>query len=417
MHHREGADERDGHGDERDDGGPPGLEEEDDDEDDEDDGLEEGVDDGVDGLPHEDGGIVGDGVVDALGELRLQFGHFVAHRLGHGEGVRSGELEDTHADGLLVVDEAAQGVLGAAHLGAGDVAEAELLAVGPGLHDDLLEFLLGDEAALRVHGELEGRFLRRLLPDRAGGDLDILLADGVDDVAGGETARGGFVRVDPDAHGVFAPAEDLHLPDPGEAGELVLHVQGRVVPQVDLVIAIIRGEKVDDEGHVGRGLHRRHAEAAHLLGQLRQDLGDAVLHLDLGEVEVGPDLEGHRQGHDAVRGALRGHVKHVLDPVDGLLQRRGHGLGDGLRVRARIGRGDDHGRGRDLGILRDGELEERDRPEDEDQERERPRKDRTGDEEAREIHVDFTPSRRTPGRRTPQRVSPAFPAGGAAPCR
>ena len=47
-------------------------------------------------------------------------------------------------------------------------------------------------------------------------------------------------------------------------------------------------------------------------------------------------LEGDRQAVGAVVGALRRHVHHVLDAVDLLLDRRGHGLGDHLGAGAGI---------------------------------------------------------------------------------
>ena len=52
-------------------------------------------------------------------------------------------------------------------------------------------------------------------------------------------------------------------------------------------------------------------------------------------------------------GGVGGHVEHVLDAVDLLLERRRDGFGDRLRVSARIGGAHDDGRRRDLGILRD----------------------------------------------------------------
>jgi hypothetical protein len=48
MHHREGADERDRHGDQRNDRGAPGLQEQHDHQHDQGDGFEQRVDDGLD---------------------------------------------------------------------------------------------------------------------------------------------------------------------------------------------------------------------------------------------------------------------------------------------------------------------------------------------------------------------------------
>jgi hypothetical protein len=46
-------------------------------------------------------------------------------------------------------------------------------------------------------------------------DLDVLLDQRVDHVGGGEAAGGQAHRVEPDAHGVFALAEDDTSPTPG----------------------------------------------------------------------------------------------------------------------------------------------------------------------------------------------------------
>ena len=53
-----------------------------------------------------------------------------------------------------------------------------------------------------------------------------------------------------------------------------------------------------------------------------------------GDVEHDGDV-----AHAAV-GARRGHVEHALDAVDRLLERRGDGGLDRLRVRARVNRDD-----------------------------------------------------------------------------
>ena len=66
------------------------------------------------------------------------------------------------------------------------------------------------------------------------------------------------------------------------------------------------------------GLGHRNALAPDFLGQARLDPAQAVLDVDLGEIDVGPPLEGHsdRRGPLA-RG--RAHVEKVFDPVQSLL--------------------------------------------------------------------------------------------------
>ena len=53
------------------------------------------------------------------------------------------------------------------------------------------------------------RFADRWLANSAGCDLNILLADRGDDVAGSEAPGRDFVRIEPNAHGVIARTEDL----------------------------------------------------------------------------------------------------------------------------------------------------------------------------------------------------------------
>lgn len=88
-------------------------------------------------------------------------------------------------------------------------------------------------------------------------------------------------------------------------------------------------------GQVGRGLVHGNTDARHFLGQFGLSPGYPVLHLHLRVVQVGAQGEGDGQGQLAVGGRLRGHVQHVLDAGDGLLQRRGHGFTDDLGVGAR----------------------------------------------------------------------------------
>ena len=120
-----------------------------------------------------------------------------------------------------------------------------------GFDDDLLELAFGDEPALGVHGEFKRGFFDRLLADGAGCDLDVLLADGVDDVTGGQAACGGLVGVDPNTHGIFPAAEDLHLTDSGQPREFILYIERGVVAQVDLIVAVVGREQMHDECHVG----------------------------------------------------------------------------------------------------------------------------------------------------------------------
>ena len=112
----------------------------------------------------------------------------------------------------------------------------------------------------------------RLLANCAGGDLNILFPDRGNDVTRCQISFGNFVGMQPDAHGVIARTEDLHAAGAGNARQHILHLQGRVIAQIDLVILIVGREKVHNHGEVWRLLGRCDAEIAHFLWQFGERL-------------------------------------------------------------------------------------------------------------------------------------------------
>ena len=258
---------------------------------------------------------------------------------------------------------------------------------GAGLDDDVAELLLALQAALRVDRELQvdaGQARRRA--DDAGRGLHVLRADLAHDVARRQAALRDLLRIEPDAHRIVAGAEQLHLADAVDARQPVLDVEQRVVAQIGHVVAVVRREQVHHHRQVGRALDRRDAEAAHLLGQARLGLRDAVLHQLLRLVGIGAELEGDGQRHQAVGRRLAAHVEHALDAVDRFLDRRRHGLGDHLRVGARILRAHHDRRRHDLGIFRDRHHAQREQAGEEDQHRQHAGEDRPVDEELGQVH-------------------------------
>src|ERR1700730_5913107 len=154
MHDGKGADQRDRHGDQGNDRGPPGLEKHDDHDDDQHYGFDQGVHDGVNGTAHEHGGIIGDVVVDAFRKTLLELSHLGAHGVGDGDGIAAGALEYRDRHRRAVVDHGSQGVVVGAELDSGDIAQAHYLSARAGLDDDALEVRLVGEAALGVDLEL-----------------------------------------------------------------------------------------------------------------------------------------------------------------------------------------------------------------------------------------------------------------------
>ena len=144
-----------------------------------------------------------------------------------------------------------------------------------------------------------------------------------------------LVRIEPDAHRVFASAEQLHVADARQPRQRVLDVQRGVVRQVQQVARVVRRIEMHGQQDVRRRLPDLHAQTLDVFGQPRQRVLHAVLRQHLRHVEVGADSERDRDGELAVAGRLAAHVEHVLDAVDRLLQRRRHGSRRRSRPRRR----------------------------------------------------------------------------------
>ena len=163
------------------------------------------------------------------------------------------------------------------------------------------------EPALGVDLELEiDSLLDRLLINGSGGDLDVLLADGGHDVAGGEIPGCNPVRIQPDAHRVIAGTKDPDVAGPRNTCQDVLDLERRVIAQIDIIIAAVRREQMHDHGEVRRFLGGRDTQPADLLWQFRQRLRHAILDLHLRFVHVRAEVEGKRQSHHAIARGLGG---------------------------------------------------------------------------------------------------------------
>ena len=377
MHHRKRTDQRYRDRHQRNDRRPPGLQEQDDHQHHEDQGFEQRVHDRFDGAADKDRRVIGDAVIHARREILFQLGHLAAHIVGDVDGVGTGALENRNRNGGLVIDQRAQRILAGPQLDPGDVLEACDFTVVAGANHNVLELFLGDQAALGIHRQLEAGVRRcRLGTQGTGGHLTVLLADRVDHIGGGQVARGSLVRIEPYAQGIVAHAEQLHVAHAVQARQFILDVEDRVVGQVEHVVTLIRGGQVHHHGQVGGGLVHGDTDARHFLGQLGLSARHTVLHLHLRVVQVGAQGEGDGQGQLAVGGRLGGHVQHVLDAGDCLLQRCGHGFTDDLGVGAGEVGAYYHGRRHHFRVFADGQLEQRDGTGDQDQQRQHCGEDR-----------------------------------------
>src|SRR6185437_10422564 len=99
------------------------------------------------------------------------------------------------ADSRVTVVDVGGAVVGGAELDTADIAELGDTAISADFDNDVGELTGFGETALGVDGVLELRCARGrgLTPDGAGGDLDVLFPDGVDDIAGGHVAGGELI--------------------------------------------------------------------------------------------------------------------------------------------------------------------------------------------------------------------------------
>ena len=86
--------------------------------------------------------------------------------------------------------------------------------------------------------------IERRLADDAGCDLHILILQGGDDFRGREILVREPARIEPDAHTVFPGAENIDISDAFNPLELLAHLQGGVVADVELVVGIVRRNHV-----------------------------------------------------------------------------------------------------------------------------------------------------------------------------
>ena len=99
---------------------------------------------------------------------------------------------------------------------------------GAGAENDVRKLLRLLQAAERGQGDLRRLAGRgRLLPDLPASHLRVLLADGQDDVVGGEVVDGQAVGIEPNPHAEIALAAEENVADSLQAEQLVLNLRQR----------------------------------------------------------------------------------------------------------------------------------------------------------------------------------------------
>ncbi len=344
------ADERDRDGDRRNDGGAPVKQEKEDDHDNDDDGLAEREQHLADGIANGGGGVERHGVLESR---RKALGELLQHGLGlcvYVERVGVGKL--LHADALrghaVVLERRAVGLR--ANLGVTYFFQKSK-AGSTVLHDDVVEFGRAAESAYDAHGNLESLLaIGRRLAKLAGGNLHVLLGERTHNVASGKPLGSELSRIEPDAHGIFALAKDLHVADAGHALERVLYVNVEVIGDELVGVTAVAREEACAKDEVAIRFGDGDSGGVDSRGKASGNARNAVLHIDGSDVEVVAGLKGDGDHAGAAVGAGGADVAHALDTVDSLFKRNSDGLLDCVRVGSHIVAGHHHFRRRQRGI-------------------------------------------------------------------
>ena len=349
-------DERNGSGDEVNDRRPPVAEENEDHENDEQDRGTNRKNHVADGFAHGIGGVEGDFIFHAGRKTLGQAIEFRDATLMNIERVGGGELGDGDADCVTPVVVEVGAVVFGAEFGVAHIFETDERAIGITLEDDVIELCGLGETPNGAHADLE--LLAGdggLGADLSGGDFDVLFLEGVDGIVGGEGAAGHAHRVKPEAHGILALAEDEDVGDAGHALERVAHIHVEIVADEDRGKTAVGREDGAAEDEVLRGLGDGDADLLDGGGEPPGGGVHAVFDIDGGQVGIAVEIEGRRDGADAVVGAGRGDVLHPLGAVDLLFERRGDGGFDRLGTGSGVYGRNANLRGSEIGELCDGE--------------------------------------------------------------
>src|SRR5208283_5738633 len=141
------------------------------------------------------------------------------------ERIGGGQLSYANADAVVAVEAKAIAVILCAQFRVADIDEPNQRAVAARLEDDVVELLRIGQSPDGPHADLKHLVvsggLRSNLP---GSDLDVLLRKGGDDVRRCQTSGSQPRRIEPQAHGVLALAEDLHVGDALHSLQRVLDI-------------------------------------------------------------------------------------------------------------------------------------------------------------------------------------------------
>ena len=294
---REGADQRYGDGDQRNDRGAPVLNEEVDNADHQHEGYDERGEDVADAGVDAGRGVHDRRCRDAVGQAFAEPRHFGLDLVAHGHGVAARLLIDDDKGRGLAFEERAYAVTLASERYVGHVAQADLFALRGGHDDDVAELLgRGD---LRGHGHrigIGGAVGRRFGPELSGRVDAALIFDGGGDGRNRDAVVFQHVGPEPYAHGVLSGAHDRDLAHAVDLQQFVLKVDVGVIREEFVVVASVAVQR-EDQQETRHGLARGDALLGHRRRKLGRGRGYVVLSEDGVEVGIGPDVEGHLHDH------------------------------------------------------------------------------------------------------------------------
>ena len=217
-------------------------------------------------------------------------------------GARGQLQRETARRGVVVLGRLGVGLR--AQLDPGHVLQQDLRAVEVDLQQDVFELANGFIAAWPDDRGVQSLALAgRQATQLARGYLDVLLDDGVRDVANRDRVFVELARIEPDPHRIFG-AEQRVIANAGNPAQRVLNIGSNIVVDVLSVHAAVGRDEADDHHEVPGGLGDADALRGHLRRQHRLGQGQLVLHLNLGNVDVRALLERQVDLHRAA--GLRG---------------------------------------------------------------------------------------------------------------
>ena len=214
----------------------------------------------------------------------LEFGDGSAIDL---ERVGGGQLLHRQADGILTIELQVGGIGLGAEFGMAHIFQPHQSAVAIGLKNDVVKLRRFAKSAHGTHADLvilagNGRLLSHL----AGGDLHVLLGEGVYHIGSGEASPGHTCRIEPQAHGKFPLTENYDVGDAWNPFERIPDINIEIVAHEQRGISVVVGNNGSAEDEVLRGLLRGNAHGFDRTGQPSLSRVHTILDVDGGEIGI-----------------------------------------------------------------------------------------------------------------------------------